>query len=92
MKLTKRKAWCVAPCQRFANFNAWVVPFPKGGVIVSKRLIQFKKTTFFVVFYYFRAKNGHFWNNFELFHYIHPKRKDKGYPQSSEYPNFLFLK
>ena len=43
MKLTKRKAWCVAPCQRFANFNAWVVPFPKGGVIVSKRLIQFKK-------------------------------------------------
>ena len=42
MKLTKRKAWCVAPCQRFANFNAWVVPFPKGGVIVSKRLIQFK--------------------------------------------------
>ena len=49
---------------------------------------EYPENYIFVVFYYFRAKNEHFWNNFQLFHYIHPKRKDKGYPQSSEYPIF----
>ena len=71
------------------NFRALSLLLRASCGFDSRR--DYQKNHIFCGFLLFLGqKNGCFWNNFQLFHYIHPKRKDKGYPQSSRYPYFLF--